>query len=353
MNEIVVWTHGYHFQNTRSFLFPLILFEDYLKKNGVKLSIHEKVYVPKERTTLFIESNFFGKKFLSNPDEIFKLLRSIKKKFFKIVYFDLSDSTAILHPQIIKYVDLYSKSQLLIDRNLYKQPFYGNRIFTDFVFRKYKIHDENQSFSKGINEDSIKKLVIHWNSGIGNYTYLGRIFDKIYEKIKIKHFIRLPLKNKKSSIKKKNDLFYNMNVVYSRNTVAWYRKIAFEKLNLSIPKRLLTYKYFLELSKSKVSLSPFGWGEINYRDYESFINCSLLLKPDMSHLETWPNFFQSEHYVSYNWSGDDLMKKYEEIKTNYIRYYRIADKGHNFYFTQLQADILKKNILKKLLKLAL
>ena len=58
-----------------------------------------------------------------------------------------------------------------------------------------------------------------------------------------------------------------MNFIYSRNTVAWYRKIAFEKLNLSIPKRLLTYKYFLELSKSKVSLSPFGWGEINYRDY--------------------------------------------------------------------------------------
>ena len=46
------------------------------------------------------------------------------------------------------------------------------------------------------------------------------------------------------------------------------------------------------------------------------------------------------------------MKKYEEIKTNYIRYYRIAERAQ-FYFTQLQADILKKNILKKLLKLAL
>lgn len=351
MNEIVVWTNGYHFQNTRSFLFPLIYFKDFLKDKGIQISIHNKAYVPSKKTYLFIESNFFGKKFLSESNEIIELLRNLKKEFHKIIYFDLSDSTAILHPQIIKYVDIYSKAQLLRNRNLYKKKFYGNRIFTNFVFKKYKILDEVESYSDTINEDSIKKLRIHWNSGIGNYTYSGRVLDKLYEKLKIKNLLKLPTKNRRYLDKKNIDLFYNMNVIYSRQTVAWYRKNAFHNLNLSVPERIRTFRYFNQLRKSRVSLSPFGWGEINYRDFESFISCSLLLKPNMSHLETWPNFFQKSNYIAYDWSGDDLEKKYENIKKNYSSYFKVAKEGHDYYFSQIQKNTLKKNIHKRITNL--
>ena len=351
MKEIVVWTHGYHFQNTRSFLFPLIYFKDYLKEKGIRISVYNKAYIPSKKAFLFIESNFFGKRFLSESNDIFNMLTSLKKKNHKIIYFDLSDSTAILHPQIIRYVDIYSKAQLLRNRNLYKKKFYGNRIFTNFVFKKFKILDEIESYSESINEDSIKKLSIHWNSGIGNYTYFGRILDKLYEKFKIKNFLHFPTEKRIYLDKKKIDLFYNMNVFYSRRTVAWYRKKAFQNLNLAIPERIRTLKYFNQLQKSRVSLSPFGWGEINYRDFESFICCSLILKPNMSHLETWPNFFQKSNYISYDWSGEDLKKKYEHIKKNYSSYYKVAKNGHDFYFSQIQKNTLKENIHKRLTNL--
>lgn len=351
MNEIVVWTHGYHFQNTRSFLFPLIYFKDYLKTKGIQISIYNKAYVPPKKTFLFIESNFFGKKFISESKEIIKLLRNSKKNFYKIIYFDLSDSTSILHPQIIKYVDIYSKSQLLKNRNLYKKKFYGNRIFTNFIFKKYKILDKIESYSDSINDDSIKKLRIHWNSSIGNYTYFGRIMDKLYEKFRIKRFLKLPNKQSIYLEKKKFDLFYNMNIKYSRQTVAWYRKNAFQNLNLIIPERIRTYKYFYQLRRSRVSLSPFGWGEINYRDFESFISCSLLLKPNMSHLETWPNLYKKSNYIAYDWSGEDLKEKFEHIKRNYSSYYKVAQRGHDFYFSQIQTNTLKENILVRLTNL--
>ena len=118
MKEIVVWTHGYHFQNTRSFLFPLILFKKYFESKGLRISIFNKPHISKKKSILFIESNFFGKKLLTDHDEVIRLLKTAKKEFSKVIYFDLSDSTSLLHPQIIKYVDIYSKSQLLKDKNL-------------------------------------------------------------------------------------------------------------------------------------------------------------------------------------------------------------------------------------------
>jgi hypothetical protein len=61
--------------------------------------------------------------------------------------------------------------------------------------------------------------------------------------------------------------------------------------------------YMNELTKSKISISPFGWGEICYRDFESFLTKSVLVKPDCSHLATFPNFFiPNETYIPVNWS---------------------------------------------------
>ena len=53
-------------------------------------------------------------------------------------------------------------------------------------------------------------------------------------------------------------------------------------------------------------LSPFGWGEICYRDFEAAIGGSMLIKPDMSHLSTWPNIYASDMYKSLKWDFSDL-----------------------------------------------
>ena len=73
----------------------------------------------------------------------------------------------------------------------------------------------------------------------------------------------------------------------------------FIKPNLKTKKSI--FKYYKKLSESKVCVSPFGWGEINYRDFESFTYATLLVKPDMNHLKTWPQLYNSKNMVSYDW----------------------------------------------------
>jgi spore maturation protein CgeB len=72
--------------------------------------------------------------------------------------------------------------------------------------------------------------------------------------------------------------------------------------------------YLRELGASKLCFSPFGYGEVCWRDYEAVMCGSLLLKPDMSHVETDPDIFRAgETYVPLRWDFSDLEEK--------VRYY--------------------------------
>jgi hypothetical protein len=71
---------------------------------------------------------------------------------------------------------------------------------------------------------------------------------------------------------------------------------------------------------------------VNYKDFETFISGALLLKPDMSHLETYPDLYQEDvTYVAHDWDLSDLDEQIERILADYPRYLEIAEQGQNVY----------------------
>jgi hypothetical protein len=61
------------------------------------------------------------------------------------------------------------------------------------------------------------------------------------------------------------------------------------------------------MSLSRVVFSPFGWGEVCFRDYEAVALGAVLLKPSMEHVQTNPNVYQAyETYVPVKWDLSDL-----------------------------------------------
>ena len=61
-------------------------------------------------------------------------------------------------------------------------------------------------------------------------------------------------------------------------------------------------QYDQELSVSRTVVSPFGWGEICYRDFEAMLKGACLIKPDVTHLITWPDvFIPHETYIPFSW----------------------------------------------------
>ena len=81
--------------------------------------------------------------------------------------------------------------------------------------------------------------------------------------------------------------------------------------------RLRRLAYLRELTESRITFSPYGWGEICFRDFEAVACGSVLLKPDMTHLDTKPDIYEpGVTYVPVRWDLQDFAAKAEWILNN-------------------------------------
>ena len=110
-------------------------------------------------------------------------------------------------------------------------------------------------------------------------------------------------------------------------------------------------EYYAEMMRSKICLSPFGYGEICWRDFEAVLCGCLVIKPDMAHLQTVPDVFQANlTYVPVSWDYADLGEKCLHFLENPQERQRIAraafDVLESYYvnrgFLDSVSDILHK-----------
>jgi hypothetical protein len=109
--------------------------------------------------------------------------------------------------------------------------------------------------------------------------------------------------------------------------------------------------YYREMRSSRICVSPFGYGELCWRDFEAVLMGSLLVKPDMSHVRTEPDIFvPGETYVPVRWDFSDLAEVCErylldEDARNTITknaYSVISNYYDNFDFLKSFRNILAK-----------
>ncbi len=75
--------------------------------------------------------------------------------------------------------------------------------------------------------------------------------------------------------------------------------------------------YMRELQDSRLCFSPFGYGEVCWRDYEASYAGALLIKPDMTHIETAPDIFvPGRTYLPCAWDFSDLGEVVERGLSN-------------------------------------
>jgi glycosyltransferase involved in cell wall biosynthesis len=82
-------------------------------------------------------------------------------------------------------------------------------------------------------------------------------------------------------------------------------------------KRVSPEEYHQKMFNSKIIFAPFGYGEMAPRDLEAAMYGSILLKPDMGHLQTSPNvYIDGETYISCKHDYSDLEEKIDNILGN-------------------------------------
>ena len=103
--------------------------------------------------------------------------------------------------------------------------------------------------------------------------------------------------------------------------------------------RLSQQEYYQKMFDSKIIFAPFGYGAIAIRDLEASMHGSLLLKPDLSFVESAPNVYKDgETYVACKHDFSDLNDKVMEILGNTEKYYYIIENARNKFKEVMQPE---------------
>ena len=83
-------------------------------------------------------------------------------------------------------------------------------------------------------------------------------------------------------------------------------------------KRVSIEEYYNMMFSSKIITAPLGYGEMAPRDIESAIFGSVLVKPDLSYMDTKPFLFEdNETYIAVKYDWSDLEEKIDYVLSNY------------------------------------
>lgn len=284
---------------------------------------------------VIIDSKYRQFEWANNSASILDELAFIKNKVKTVIYVDNVDSSGFDHAKTLPIVTRYLKSQLLRDRSLYLKPLYGYRLFTDYYHEKFGIKDNQPDWTQPILPQYTSKMGLSWNSGLANYSLHGPLLNKIYKKIPFAGLLYYSKRFTSPKSVRKHPFSCRFGFNYNRDSVSWQRKRIHEIMKERggfCTKKVNRRQYLNELRDSKIIVSPFGFGEITLKDFEAFMTGGVLLKPDMTHMETWPNFFQDQKtMISFAWDLSDFTEKLEYAVSNHEKLIDIAITAQELY----------------------
>ncbi len=259
------------------------------------------------------------------PDKVdLDLMKKLRAKYDKIIFFHDDAGGGIPRLEVLPYVDLFYSKALFKDRELYKRPMYGKELYSDYYHTKYGVSDPNWVDRPAVTDiKQLDKLRLSWNIGIGDYPRdqfrqrAGYMTARYAGIPAVKLFYRHKAQFAPARNSGQYDIHCRIGLI-SRPSISYQRKLILDTvkdddafLTGMVPQR----QFNREIKNAKITVSPFGWGELCLRDFEAVQNGSLMLKADMSHLETWPDVFVPEEtYVPFDWDITNL----KEIAHHYL-----------------------------------
>lgn len=236
----------------------------------------------------------------------------------KVVYFDcLAPTDLRLAEAIGDRADVYVKKHVLRDRSAYGKRIRGDTNLMEYYCRRYNIDCAETAFP--IPDGFLERLRVGPSFATADYL--------------MPYFCSGHMRSTRKTI--------DVHARLGRQGTEWYEAMRNESLGALDGLRGLNVArdfgvgrrhYLRELGASKICYSPFGYGEVAWRDYEAIAHGSLLLKPDMSHLETEPDvFIAGETYVPFKWDFSDVEQKIRYYLENSTEREEIAERA----FTKL------------------
>lgn len=330
--RVHVLTPGFKNPNSSAFLFPFLAFSKALQSSGIGVSFHSEI------SDALIDCDVImidHKSITVDWDESRSLekVANLSEKT-RVIWCDQADSSGTFLGQVLPYVEKYLKAQLLTDTDMYKQIYHGDRVYTDFYHKNYDVTDDRYYYYAPVkNEDDLAKLGISWNSGMMNHGFYGPWLNRFLDIMPASLLARYAKMEGSAKKARPAGLSCRMGISYPRPTVRYQREQIRTLVQDKMPVDKLSRRaYFEEMCSCALCLSAFGYGEITLKDFEAFLTGAMLLKPDMSHMSTWPDFFiKDETYVAFDWDLNNLRQVIDHWLSHPEKSKEIAAGGQDQY----------------------
>ena len=282
------------------------------------------------------------------PDRVdLEFLRAVRQKYERIAFFNGNAGGGIPRLEVLPYVDLFFNKAVFRDRSLYSRRFYGDELFSDYYHQKYGVVDDQPTLRQVIGDpQDLQKIRLSWNIGVADFPNqvlrqrAAVACARLVGLRTAKPFFHRDFWRAAPGPQAPRPYPVHARLGFpARKSIHFQRKLILEKIGEHpgfLTGRVPQAQYNREVRGSRIVLSPFGWGEICHRDYEAVYNRALLLKPDMSHIETWPDvFIPSETYAPFDWDASDLVQKAERYLEDEGERRRVTGNAFDAYRSQL------------------
>lgn len=277
----------------------------------------------------FIGMADFLDKSIPLDESISNGLNNLSNKTGDYYLFDGSDSTSLMASYEVltqSNAKVLYKNQLLT-REQYKTPsafnkwFFGNGSDLDL---SYDISEYDY--------DNLLRLT-GWNLGYYNPSYMN--FDRLNLNKDIDVCAIYQGHHKENyDHKVRNDLLYTQHRVSAWDVIDDSKYIVYKD------KRPYD-EYVNILRRSKMTLSPYGMGEVCFRDFEIIQFGSIMIKPDMGNVKTTPNIYiPYETYIPCNYDWSNLNEVIDDVLTNWDNYKDIPENARRVFKNEYSVDKL-------------
>ena len=212
----------------------------------------------------------------------------------RLVYLDWFAPTDLRHAApLADVVDLYVKKHLLADRSQYGRPTRGDTNLMDHYLRRFDLPGDEVTWP--IPDGFLERQLI-----LGPTFSTGPQLLHAFEGQRPK--ARARTVDVQARLGTRGTPWYEAMRAEAQTAIE-----SLKGLEVRTGGGLAYRDYLRELASSRLCFSPFGYGEVAWRDFEAFMCGSLLIKPDCSHLELEPNVFVAgETYLPVRWDLSDL-----------------------------------------------
>ncbi|MEB3169437.1 MAG: hypothetical protein VKK97_12000 [Synechococcaceae cyanobacterium] len=260
--------------------------------------------------------------------EIVSFLEAARKRFARVVYFDDQDSCMIHSSPYMHFFDRWLKKQIYSSLRQYERDFLGGRIYAQYFCRAFAADPVMAKAIQPVQKVDLASIRLAWSICVGVYPLsLAHSVFAISQRLPlwatrvlllVYHYLSTlglslrsllwsfgPLPRRPICLARFDEAKYSPSIGYQRKL---YRQLCRQHPGLFATDKVPLATYQRELFWSQACLSPFGWGEVCFRDSEAIRAGAVLVKPSMRHLQAWPDLYAPDRAVTVDWRGARLVE---------------------------------------------